>query len=112
MTDAPSVHRDDDNNRFVLTVDGEEVGFAQYSRDGSSVSFTHTEVDPALRGKGLAEVLAADALAEVARDGDTIVPLCPFIAEYLRNHDVAGAVVDWPDDADAQDAATPGEAPA
>lgn len=112
MADAPTVQRDDENNRYVLTVDGETAGFAEVVREGSRARFVHTQIDPEFRGRGLSEILAAEALGDAARSGDTIVPLCPFMAKYLRSHDVAGAVVDWPDDEDAQESATPGESPA
>ena len=53
----------------------------------------------------------APALADAARRGDTIVPLCPFIAAYLQKNEVAGAVVEWPGGTPL-DAATQGESPA
>ena len=40
VADNPTAHR------FEITVDGTVAGFAAYQRDGSTVSFTHTEIDP------------------------------------------------------------------
>jgi predicted GNAT family acetyltransferase len=75
-----------DNRRFEAWLDGHLAGFAQYRRRPSAVVFTHTEVDPAYRGRGVAGVLASSALARVREAGEKIVVICPYIAGYLREH--------------------------
>ncbi|WP_261165450.1 GNAT family N-acetyltransferase [Microbacterium sp. Marseille-Q6965] len=113
------VERVDARNRYEIYVSdqadteaapaGETLaGFAEFSQEDGKVRFTHTVIDHAFRGRGLGDVLAADALADAAQRGDTIVPLCPFIAKYLTENEVAGAVVQWPHGA-PQNAATPPE---
>ncbi len=93
--------RNDDQNRYeIFTFDGSGretlAGFAEFMRRPGKIRFVHTEVDPAFKGQGLANTLAAEALADAVDRGETIVPLCPFIAKYLSTHDVAGADIDWP----------------
>lgn len=116
------VERDDDQSRYEIYVsdaaDSESTpsgdtlaGFAEFVQETGRIRFTHTVIDHAFRGRGLADVLAAEALADVARRGDTIVPLCPFIAKYLTENEVAGAIVQWPHGT-PQNAATPPEQPA
>jgi predicted GNAT family acetyltransferase len=116
------VERVDDRNRYEIyvsdaadagaTPEGETLaGYAEFSQEQGRIRFVHTVIDPAFRGRGLGDVLAAEALADVARRGDTIVPLCPFIASYLTENEVAGAIVDWPHGT-PQNAATPPEQPA
>ncbi|MGW9112281.1 GNAT family N-acetyltransferase [Microbacterium sp. NPDC055683] len=107
-----TVIRNDDESRYELH-DGEAgalAGFAAFEQGTGRIRFVHTVVDPAFRGRGYGDLLASEALADVARRGDVIVPLCPFIAAYLSENEVAGAVVDWPHGA-PHDAATPGEQP-
>ncbi|GAA3659637.1 GNAT family N-acetyltransferase [Microbacterium marinilacus] len=110
------VTRNDDEARYELHVpdeNGQETlaGFARFEEETGRVRFTGTEIDPAFRGQGLGDVLASEALADAAQRGDTIVPVCPFIASYLTKNEVAGAVVDWPGETPT-DAATPGESSA
>jgi predicted GNAT family acetyltransferase len=58
----------------------------------------HTVVIPSYRGQGLAGVLVASALADIAARGETVVPLCPVVQKYLRENDVEGLGVQWPED--------------
>ncbi len=83
-------------SRYEITSDGALAGFAEIQRRPGLILFTHTEVDPAFQGQGLAAKLAAEALADAAGSGDTIVPYCPYIDKYLRTHDVPGATVRFP----------------
>jgi predicted GNAT family acetyltransferase len=46
----------------------------------------HTEVEPEYAGQGLGDELAREALDDVRRRGLILVPLCPFIAAYIRRH--------------------------
>lgn len=89
-----SVHEEPDAQRFVVHVDGAPAGAAYTRRVGSSVVFTHTEVDDAFAGKGVGRALVAAALATVRARGERIVPLCPFVARYVDEH---------PEDADLVD---------
>jgi predicted GNAT family acetyltransferase len=76
----------DELRRFEITVDGKVAGFAAYRTEPGAVVFTHTEIDPAFEGQGLGSKLAAAALKDVRDRGLEIVPLCPFIAAYLKRH--------------------------
>nr|WP_258396409.1 GNAT family N-acetyltransferase [Streptomyces sp. Amel2xB2] len=80
VTDQP------DRSRFVVTVDGDTAGFAAYERRSGRVILTHTEVDSAYQGRGVAGRLARGALEAVRATGDRVTPSCPYIAEYIRRH--------------------------
>ena len=58
--------------------------------------FPHTEVDPAFRGRGIAQALVAGAMADVAARGETVIPHCPVVAKYLRENEVPGLDIVWP----------------
>ena len=50
------VVHDESNSRFVIEVDGNEAGFAEYKNVGDDVrEFHHTVVNPDYRGQGLEE---------------------------------------------------------
>ena len=78
----------DSLHRFEITVDGKAAGFAFYRTEPGAVVFTHTEIDPAFEGQGLGSKLAAAALQNVRDRGLEIVPVCPFIAAYMKRHPV------------------------
>jgi predicted GNAT family acetyltransferase len=86
MTEDARVDRNDGKFRYELLVDGKLAGFAQFHESGNRVVFTHSEVDDAYSGRGLGKVLAAGALDDVVARDKVIVPLCPFIAAYLRKN--------------------------
>jgi uncharacterized protein len=105
-----TVTRNEERARYEIRVDDAVAGFllVRPAADGRVV-LPHTEVDPAYKGQGLGVTLASEALADLARRGDVVVPECPFVQHYLKENEVAGLVVEWPDEDDATDAASPAE---
>jgi hypothetical protein len=71
--------------RYELEV-GDELAFIDYRRDGRVVSMTHAEVPLASRGGGIGSALVGGALALARERGDKVVPLCLFVAHYMRRH--------------------------
>lgn len=65
---------------------GSGLAFIDYRLDGRNVVMTHAEVPPELRGGGVGSALVKGALALVRERGGKVVPLCPFIAQYMRRH--------------------------
>ena len=93
MTADPVVRDDHENHRYLLELDGEVVGVAVYHERGGRRYFVHTEVEPEHEGEGLGSTLAREALDDVRALGMKIVPLCPFISEFIdRNPEYAGLV--------------------
>ena len=95
MTDI-TVTRNDDESRYEIRTDGALAGYAEFQLRPGATRFTHTELDPAFQGQGLAGILAEKALTDAAASGDAIVPLCPYIAKYLTTHEIPGAEIRWP----------------
>jgi|SRR5690606_14764481 predicted GNAT family acetyltransferase len=96
MTDEPTVTREAEHSRYEIRLGDVLAGFAEYKERGDEILFVHTEVDPAFQGKGLAPVLASEALKDAVAQGKTIVPYCPYIARYLKRNEVEGAEIRWP----------------
>jgi len=86
MAEDARVERNAEKYRYELYVGDKLAGFAQYHESGNRVVFTHSEVDDAYSGHGFGKVLAAGALDDAVARDKVIVPLCPFIAAYLRKH--------------------------
>lgn len=84
---------DEAASRYIIMVDGAQAGFIQIEQSEDAVAFTHTEVYREFEGKGVAGRLAHDALTDAVARGKTIVPECPYIARYLKRHEIPGAVI-------------------
>ncbi len=110
MSDEITVTRNEARSRYEVHVGDELGGYLLFRPAENAVVLPHTVIDPAFKGKGLGSILAADALADLARRGDTIIPTCPFVTHYLQTHEVPGLRIEWPSgDADAPSPAEGGE---
>lgn len=70
--------------RFVALDGAEVVGELDYQVRGEVLVMTHTGVDPAKRGHGIATTLVTRALDAVRATGRRVVPVCPFVGHVLR----------------------------
>ncbi|MCC8061702.1 MAG: N-acetyltransferase [Rikenellaceae bacterium] len=50
------------------------------------IYLTHTEVPPEMEGQGVASELVLAALRDIDRRGMKLVPMCPYVAAYIRRH--------------------------
>ncbi|WFE19837.1 GNAT family N-acetyltransferase [Solwaraspora sp. WMMD937] len=73
-------------NRFEILIDDGLAGFASYRPGPAAVTVTHTEIDPAYRGRGAGDALAHGLLSELRDRGERVVPQCSFIAAYIDRH--------------------------
>ena len=96
VSDAQQVTDNQPESRFELRVDG-LLAELPYRRNGKRLVLIHTEVPEQLEGHGLGGALVTAAVDRAAREGLTVVPLCPFARGWLQRHpDVAGrADIDW-----------------
>ncbi|KUN03371.1 GNAT family acetyltransferase [Streptomyces yokosukanensis] len=84
---VPVVERVDTENRYEILVAGEHAGLVAYRDRGEQRVFYHTEIDDAFAGQGLASRLVQEALADTRASGKRIVPVCPYVAKFLKRHD-------------------------
>ncbi len=71
--------------RYELDVNG-ALAFIDYRRDGGVIAMTHAEVPIELRGGGIGSELVRGALLLVRERGERVIPLCPFVAAYMRRY--------------------------
>lgn len=92
MTDASGgdqtieVTDDRGGERYVITVDGEPAGLAQYRDRGRTIAFVHTETDDRFEGRGLGGRLVSAALDDARSRGLAVLPFCPFVRGYIERH--------------------------
>jgi len=71
--------------RFQTVVDG-HLGVCDYRLVGSVMHMTHTEVAPALEGRGIAAALVQAALDHARAAGLKVNPLCSYVRSYMQRH--------------------------
>jgi predicted GNAT family acetyltransferase len=82
---APQVRDNASLHRYELEVDG-FTAFVRYRRTPDAIRFIHTEVPEGLAGKGIGSRLARHVLDAARAEGLHVVPVCPFIAAWMKKH--------------------------
>ncbi len=87
MEESPSytVIQLPEKGRFEVHADN-QVAVLELMNLADKVVFTHTEVPLALEGKGIGSMLAKAGLEFAKAEKKAVVPLCPFVAGYIRRH--------------------------
>lgn len=80
--DAISLVDNEARSRFEFDLEG-QMGLIDYRKEGGRVHLLHTEVPAALGGRGYGSEMVKQALAEIKKDGDRVVPRCSFVAAYI-----------------------------
>ena len=96
VSDSAAVIDNTDASRFELRADG-WLAELVYRIRGDRLVLVHTEVPVELEGRGIGGRLVTAAVDRAAREGLTLVPLCPFARDWLERHPEAAskAVIDW-----------------
>ena len=80
-----TVVNNEEAHRFEARL-GNEMALISYRRTGDRIAFRHAEVPVAFEGKGVAGKLARAALDFARANKLQVVPVCPFVASYIRKH--------------------------
>src|SRR5947209_19689051 len=83
---TPTVERVEAERVYRIVVDGRRAGLTAYRDHGDQRVFYHTEVDDAYAGQGLAARLVREALTDSREQGKRIVPVCPYVAAFLKKN--------------------------
>ena len=71
--------------RFQVVVDGCTC-VLDYRLDGAVMGITHTEVPPAVAGRGIAGELVRTALDYARSRGWKVAPVCSYAAVWMDRH--------------------------
>jgi predicted GNAT family acetyltransferase len=82
-----TINHDAAAHRFTATVE-DHLAVLDYTLVGGVMSIMHTNVPPAVQGRGIAAELMAAALSAARASGWTVDPVCSYAVEYLRRHPV------------------------
>jgi predicted GNAT family acetyltransferase len=82
---VPEITHDPERRRLQAHVEG-NLCVLDYALDGTVMIITHTEVPPAIGGRGIAAALVRAAL-ELARDaGWSVSPACSYAMAWMQRH--------------------------
>jgi uncharacterized protein len=82
---ANSVRDNRAAQRYEMDVAGKSA-FITYRRSGDVVTLLHAEVPHELSGRGVGSALVQGTLELARRQGQKVVPRCPFVANYIKKH--------------------------
>jgi len=80
-----AVTHEPDFHRFAVHLDG-ATALLTYKQQAGTITLVHTEVPPAMEGKGIGGQLAKTALNYARENHLKVVPRCPFVASYVQRH--------------------------
>ncbi|MCI0617393.1 N-acetyltransferase [bacterium] len=72
-------------DRFETWIDG-QLSKLDYMQDGNTMVMTHVGVHPEHRGQGVAGKLTEVALEYAKEKSFRVIPMCPYIATYIRRN--------------------------
>jgi predicted GNAT family acetyltransferase len=64
----------------------EHTPLIEYIRTKDKIYLTHTEVPLELEGQGIGTELVKQVLEDIKKKDLTLIPLCPFVASYIKEH--------------------------
>ena len=80
--DGYSVQHEPERSRFALLREGRVLGTAHYTLLGETgIDFDGTQVDPSVRGTGIAAILARRAFSDEIVTGRNVRTSCWFMAK-------------------------------
>ncbi|EEQ96307.1 Hypothetical protein, conserved [Brucella intermedia LMG 3301] len=90
MSGTIEIRKEDssDGGRYAAVLDGSEAEMTYTKLGPSLISIDHTFVPDTMRGKGVAQALAKNAVLDARRSGWKIIPRCSFMhAQAMRHPD-------------------------
>lgn len=90
MSGTIEIRKEDssDGGRYAAVLDGSEAEMTYTKLGPSLISIDHTFVPDTMRGKGVAQALAKNAVLDARRSGWKIISRCSFMhAQAMRHPD-------------------------
>jgi predicted GNAT family acetyltransferase len=83
--DEQKLQVNDALHRLELEIEG-SIAFIEYKLRRNLLFLIHTEVPPALKGKGAGSAIVEKSLQYAKDNNYKIIPLCDFVQSYLQKH--------------------------
>lgn len=72
--------------RFEMDIEGKKALVNYQKRGEDTYNLYHAEVPPEFEGRGYGSRLVKGTLDQIKAEGKKFIPMCPFIAAYVRRH--------------------------
>ena len=79
------VTQNKDKSRFEITEEGETAELV-YRLYPGKIMFVHVGVPAKLEGRGIAGQLATAGLDYAREHGLKVIPMCPYVALFIKRH--------------------------
>ena len=73
-----------ERSRSAAYIDGKEAGECEFTAEGNIWSITHTGVDPAYGGRGIAKMLVLKVIEEARKQQVKIIPVCSYAQRMME----------------------------
>ena len=83
LKDPVSVVFEEDAHRSAAYIDGEQLGECEFSPSKTTWIISHTGVEPAYEGRGIARRLVEKVIEEARTRKVKIMPLCPYARKMM-----------------------------
>jgi len=80
-----ALHDNKAENRFEMQFEN-NLSLIEYEIKGNVIALLHTEVAPALEGRGAGTAIVEKTLNYIESSGLQLLPLCPFVVAYIKRH--------------------------
>jgi len=95
MEDGKAIVRDNpERHQFEIDLGDGEFAYAKYNLLPGAIRFYHTVVPESHGGHGLGTALVKAGLAAARQRNLRVIPICPFVAAYLKKHPEQQDIVD------------------
>ncbi|MDN4753058.1 GNAT family N-acetyltransferase [Porphyromonadaceae bacterium W3.11] len=75
-----------EKNQYEYHIEGHVAKIEYIKSAKNEIFLTHTEVPRVLEGRGIGTSLVRDVLEDVEKQDLRLVPLCPFVAMYIKKN--------------------------
>ena len=93
-TEQINVVFEPEQNRSAAYIDGNRVGECEFTVEGGVWSITHTGVDPACGGRGIAKMLVLKVIEEARKQQVKIDPVCSYAKHMTEGIEEFSDVLD------------------
>lgn len=86
IVDDITFDHDEERETFEAIIGDDRAVLEYRSNKEGKFFITHTEVPPALQGKGIASILVNHVFDYIRANNMRMIPVCPYVKSYLKKH--------------------------